>query len=55
MYITKIDLVFDGMTFPPDEFNLADVLYTVVIHNMRGIATSKGIKLIEELTSQRYK
>lgn len=55
MYISKIDLVFDGKTFPPNEFKLDQVLYDVVIHNMRGMATSKGIKLIEELTSHRYK
>jgi AcrR family transcriptional regulator len=55
MYISKIDLVFDGMTFPPNEFNLADVLSSVVIHNMRGMATSTGIKLIEEHTNQKYK
>jgi AcrR family transcriptional regulator len=55
MYISKIDLVFDGATFPPNEFNLGDVLQSVVIHNMRGIATRKGIKLIEELTGKPYK
>jgi AcrR family transcriptional regulator len=55
MYISKIDLVFDGTTFPPEEFILGDVLPTVVIHNMRGMATSKGLKLIEELTNKHYK
>lgn len=55
MYISKIDLVFDGLTFPLNEFKLENVLATVVIHNMRGMATTKGIKLIEELTNVRFK
>jgi len=55
MYVAKIDLVFDGKTFPKDEFNFGDVLKQIIIHNMRGLATAKGIKLLEELTGQKYK
>jgi len=55
MYISKIDLVFDGLTFPLDEFKLENVLSTVVIHNMRGMATTKGIKVLEEFTNVKFK
>ena len=55
MYVAKIDLVFDGKTFPKDEFNFGDVLKQIIIHNMRGLATTKGVKLLEELTGQKYK
>lgn len=55
MYIAKIDLVIDGKTFPPEEFNFKEVLFQIVIHHMRGMATTKGIALIEELTEHRYK
>jgi AcrR family transcriptional regulator len=54
MYISKIDLVFDGLTFPPNEFKLDQVLKAVVAHNMRGMATEKGVKLLEELTNNKY-
>lgn len=55
MYIAKIDLVFDGKTFPPAKFKFADVIHQIIIHNMRGMATAKGLQEIEKLTGQKFK
>lgn len=54
MYVAKIDLVFSGNTFPPEKFNFAEVLSQIIIHHMRGMATSKGIKIIEKHTGKQY-
>lgn len=49
MYIAKIDLVFDGETFPTNQYKFKDVLNQVAQHQIRGMATKKGAELLENL------
>lgn len=49
MYIVKIDLVFDGDTFPSNEFKFKEVLTQVAQHQIRGMATKKGNEILEKL------
>ena len=49
MYIAKIDLVFDGDTFPATKFKFKDVLNQVAQHQIRGMATKKGLETLEQL------
>ena len=37
MYIAKIDLVFDGVTFPKGEFSFDKVLQAIVQHHLRNV------------------
>lgn len=55
MYIAKIDLVFDGVTFPKEEFAFEKVLVTILSHHLRGMATMKGIEVLEKFTGIKYK
>ena len=55
MYICKIDLVFNGSVFPAPKFNFANVLEQIVLHHVRGMATAKGMKVLEELTQKKFK
>ena len=55
MYIAKIDLVFDGSTFPKGEFKFESVLQEITQHHLRGMATAEGIKELERLTGVKYR
>ena len=55
MFIAKIDLVFDGRTFPKDEFKFNEVLTQISTHHMRGMATQKGLDVLQQLTNQKFK
>jgi len=41
--------------FPPGKYKLAEVEQEILMHFLYGIATPKGIKLIQKYTSQRQK
>jgi AcrR family transcriptional regulator len=41
--------------FPPSKFKLLDVEHEIILHYLYGIATAKGIKLIQKYSSQRQK
>lgn len=49
MYIAKIDLVFDGETFPNNQYKFKEVLNQVAQHQIRGMATKKGNEILERL------
>lgn len=46
IYVSRIDLVFDGQLFPPGEYNFKDVFMEMIIYHLRGIASEKGIELL---------
>ena len=49
MYIAKIDLVFDGETFPNNQYKFKEVLNQVAQYQIRGMATKKGNEILERL------
>lgn len=51
MYIAKIDLVFDGETFPNNQYKFKEVLNQVAQHQIRGMATKKGNEILERLNN----
>lgn len=48
LYVARIDLIFDGQLFPPNEFNFKDVYKEMIIYHLRGISSEKGIKYLNE-------
>lgn len=48
LYIARMDSTWDGRVFPPDRFNLTDVLWKHFDYHIRGIATRKGITYLEK-------
>lgn len=48
LYIARMDSTWDGRVFPPDRFNLSDVLWKHFEYHIRGIATKKGIAYLEK-------
>ncbi|MFN4145757.1 MAG: TetR/AcrR family transcriptional regulator [Runella sp.] len=43
----EIELGFDAQIYPPQKFNLLEVQLAMLDHFLRGIVTSKGLKLYE--------
>ena len=48
LYIARIDSTWDGRVFPPDQFNLSDVLWKHFEYHIRGIASKKGVAYLEK-------
>lgn len=48
LYIARIDSTWDGRVFPPDRFNLSDVLWKHFEYHIRGIASRRGIAYLEK-------
>jgi AcrR family transcriptional regulator len=48
IYVSRIDLVFDGQLFPPDQYNFKDVYMEMMNYHLRGISSEKGIKYLNE-------
>lgn len=48
IYVSRVDIVFDGEIFPPTRFNFADVLFEMFRYHIKGIASEKGIKYLHE-------
>lgn len=44
IYLSRIDAIFDGELFPPDEFNFHQVFLEMIRYHVRGIANEKGIE-----------
>lgn len=54
IYIAKLDVLFDGEVFPPQQFNFADVYLEFFRYHVRGIASEKGLAyLIEKVKKER--
>ncbi|NQY67160.1 MAG: TolC family protein [Flavobacteriales bacterium] len=47
LYTSRVDLVFDPSVFPVSEFNFPDVNVDMMDYHVRGIASDKGIKFLE--------
>ncbi|MCB9182434.1 MAG: TetR/AcrR family transcriptional regulator [Flavobacteriales bacterium] len=48
LYISRVDSTWDGRVFPPDQFNLSDVLWKQFEYHIRGIASKKGVAYLEK-------
>lgn len=48
LYVARIDLIFDGQLFPPNEYNFKNVYMEMMNYHLRGIASEKGIKYLNE-------
>lgn len=48
LWVARLNIIFDPTLFALDEFNLADVYRQMFIHHVRGIASSEGLKYIEQ-------
>ncbi len=48
LYVGRIDMVFDGQLFPPDQFNFGDVFIEMIHYHLRGIASEKGFDYINQ-------
>ncbi|MFT4660717.1 MAG: AcrR family transcriptional regulator [Patiriisocius sp.] len=46
-YLSKIPLIFDGKIFPPERLTFVQVNQEFFDYHIRGIATEKGIKYLE--------
>jgi len=54
IYIAKLDVLFDGEIFSPQQFNFADVYLEFFRYHVRGIASPKGLEyLIEKVKKQK--
>ncbi len=54
IYIAKMDVLFDGVVFPPQQFNFQEVYLEFFRYHIRGIASEKGLKyLIEKVKKQK--
>lgn len=48
IYIARFDMVFDGNLFPPERFNMHEVIWELFRYHVRGIASAKGLKYLEK-------
>lgn len=55
IYITKLDAVFDGEIFPPDQVSFAEVYMELFRYHIRGIASEKGIAYLVEKMAKESK
>jgi TetR/AcrR family transcriptional regulator, cholesterol catabolism regulator len=53
--IHTMTLVFDHDLFPTSKYTLYDIDKEITLHGLYGMATTKGIKLIEKYIKQRLK
>jgi len=48
LYIARMDATWDGHVFPPEKFNISDVLWKHFEYHIRGIASKKGLDYLEK-------
>ena len=48
LYVARIELMMDSRLFPESEFQRNDVMNEFLLYHLRGIASEKGIKYIEQ-------
>ena len=51
LFHVQINMLTDERFFPPEEYSISEVFSALMINFFRGIATAKGIELIEQLES----
>ena len=52
--IAEVDLGFNPLSFPPDQFAVTEVQVAMLEHFLYGICTLKGLKLIEKYKSNTH-
>jgi len=52
LFHEQMNMIGDDQIFPRDEYNFTDLFKSMVINFVRGISTSKGIDLIDQLLDQ---
>ncbi|NNE54961.1 MAG: TetR/AcrR family transcriptional regulator, partial [Flavobacteriales bacterium] len=56
IYMAKMDVVFDGELFPPNEFNFQQVYLDYFRYHIRGLASDEGIKyLVQKMKDEKLK
>ncbi|MBP8824341.1 MAG: TetR/AcrR family transcriptional regulator [Flavobacteriales bacterium] len=48
VYIARFDMVFDAVLFPAERFNMPELLWEIFRYHIRGIASAKGLKYLEQ-------
>lgn len=48
IYIARMDVTWDGRVFPPEQFNIGEVLWKHFEYHIRGIASKKGIEYLDK-------
>lgn len=48
LYVSKADVIFDPIVFPPDRFSFNRVYLEMLKQHIRGIATTKGLKYLDK-------
>lgn len=48
IYLSRFDVVFDGVLFPPEQFSFEGVLWEMFSYHVHGIASLKGAKYLED-------
>jgi AcrR family transcriptional regulator len=46
IYVSRIDMVFDGQLFPTGEYQFKDVFYEMINYHLHGIVSEKGLKIL---------
>ncbi|HRN38603.1 MAG: TetR/AcrR family transcriptional regulator [Flavobacteriales bacterium] len=54
IYIARIDALFDGDLFPPDQFNMKDVHWELFRYHIRGIASTKGVRYLVKKVKKEH-
>lgn len=49
LWIARMNVIFDPKHFPMQEFNIAEVYAQMFTHQIRGLATEKGLKYFEKI------
>lgn len=47
IYISKMDVIFDHQLFDPKNYTLIEVVNSVIIYHLHGIANEKGLKYLK--------
>lgn len=48
LYVSRMDATWDGRVFPPEQFNISDVLWKHFEYHIRGIASRKGVEYLDK-------
>lgn len=54
IYVQKIDLVFDGIVFPPSNYKFEEVYLEMMRYHVRGVASEKGLNYLLEKIKQEH-
>ena len=52
LFVSKMDLTFDGKMFPPNKFSFPEVYLEMMRYHIRGIASDEGLKYLKKKVKQ---